>query len=95
MKMNWMRRQMLKDALAAAILLATPASLYAAVRRKASERFIWVRLKRKDSFLAIDRFENDRALLLTKKEPLADRSYKLKDGRTLEVQGGRLAKPVA
>ena len=95
MKMNSIRRQMFRDALAVVILLATPASLYAAVRRKASERFIWVRLKQPNTFLVIDTLNNDRALLLSKKEPLADGSYKLNDGRSLEVKNGRVLAPAA
>lgn len=96
MKMNWMRRQMFKDALAAAMLLATPASLYAAMRRKASERFIWIGIKKPGfSFLSIDTWENDRAYLLTSKTPLKDGSYRLKDGRVVEVKGGRLSKPAS
>jgi hypothetical protein len=80
------------EALSAAVLLATPASVYAAVRKDAAKRFLWIGLKDKDSYLSIDTWEKDRAYLLSKKVALKDGKYKLKDGQVAEIKDGRLAR---
>jgi hypothetical protein len=81
---------MILDALATAVALATPASVYAAVRKDPQERFLWIALRDKDSYLSIDTWENDLAYLLSGKQPLQDGEYKLSDGRIAEIKAGRV-----
>jgi hypothetical protein len=84
------RREVVEAALAAAIAAATPASIYAVAERSVSpdERFLLVAL-RDGRFLAIDRFDDRRAYLLTEL-PAPDGEYALSKSGDLIVRGGEL-----
>lgn len=84
------RRNALKQALTLALLTATPASIFAASRRRRdpSARFLWIELKGR-RFLSLDTVDQDRAYLLSTK-PLADGKYRLRDGRSFVVRAGRI-----
>jgi len=87
------RRNALQNALTIALLTATPASIFAAMKRAraASERFLWLEL-RGGRFLSLDLENQDRAYLLSTSK-LADGKYSLHDGRILVVHAGRVDRP--
>lgn len=91
--MNPERRNALQNALMAALLTATPASIFAAMKRARgrSERFLWLELPGR-RFLSLDLANEDRAYLLST-STLADGKYSLHDGRILAVRAGRVERP--